>query len=113
MHHGPYAWDLGMLLGHALLVKKMLDPLEAVGHAVAGYQSVRRLSEKELSFLKMVMECRICMMCLISTVVHKDPSNSYIAMMAALQPKIEVFKLLSNVDNESYLKIYGDYTNLV
>ena len=52
MHHGSYAWDLGMLLGNALLVKMTLDPLEAVGHVVAGYQSVRRLSEKELLFLK-------------------------------------------------------------
>ncbi|KAG8181420.1 hypothetical protein JTE90_018887 [Oedothorax gibbosus] len=112
MHHGPYAWDLGMLLGHALLVKKTLDPLEAVGHAVAGYQSVRRLSEKELLFLKMAMECRVCMMCLVSTIVNRDPSNSYIVMLAPLQPKIDTLKLLSNVDNDSLLTIYDHYTNL-
>ncbi|KAG8173998.1 hypothetical protein JTE90_025603 [Oedothorax gibbosus] len=100
MHHGPYAWDLGMLLGHALLVKKTIDPLAAVGHAVAGYQSVRRLSEKEKSFLTLAMECRLCMLCFISTVVDKDPSNSYILKLADLRPKIEVFELLFNDDNE-------------
>ncbi|KAG8174257.1 hypothetical protein JTE90_002052 [Oedothorax gibbosus] len=100
MHHGPYAWDLGMLLGHALLVKKTIDPLAAVGHAVAGYQSVRRLSEKEKSFITLAMECRLCMLCLISTVVDKDP---YIKKLADLKPKIEVFKLLFNDGSERLL----------
>lgn len=54
MHHGPYASDLGMMLGHVLVVQKTIDPLEAVGRAVAGYRSIRNLSEKELSFLKVV-----------------------------------------------------------
>ncbi|KAG8189966.1 hypothetical protein JTE90_009105 [Oedothorax gibbosus] len=105
IHHGPYAWDLGMLLGHAILMKKTLDPLEAVGHAVAGYQSVRRLSKPELLFLKMAMECRLCQICVVSTIVDRDPSNSYIVEAAKLEPKIEMLKLLSNVDNESLLNI--------
>ncbi|KAG8189965.1 hypothetical protein JTE90_009104 [Oedothorax gibbosus] len=113
MHHGSYAWDLGILLGHALLVKKTIDPLEAVRHAVAGYQSVRKLSEKELLFLKIAMECRVALMCFISTAVDKDPSNSYILMIAHLQPKIDILKLLSNVDNKSLLKIYDYHTHLV
>ncbi|KAG8189964.1 hypothetical protein JTE90_009103 [Oedothorax gibbosus] len=112
MHHGSYAWDLGTMLGHVLLVKKTLDPLEAVGHAVAGYQSVRKMSEKELLFLKLAMECRVALMCFVSIVVDKDPSNSYIKKMAPLQPKIDMLKLLSNADDKSLLKIYDNYTNL-
>ncbi|KAG8181423.1 hypothetical protein JTE90_018890 [Oedothorax gibbosus] len=102
MHYGAYAWDLGMLLGHALLLKKTL---EAVGHAVAGYQSIRRLSKPELLLLKMAMECRLSMMCVVSAIVDRDPSNSYIMEAAKWQPKIEMLKLLSNVDNESLLNI--------
>lgn len=53
IQYGAYAWDLGLMLAHVSTISKTtLDPLEATGFALAGYRSVRSLSEEELSILK-------------------------------------------------------------
>ena len=51
-HHSCYLFELAICLCYVMLLAADTDPLDAGGHVIAGYSTVRRLSDVELSLLK-------------------------------------------------------------
>ncbi|KAG8181169.1 hypothetical protein JTE90_010942 [Oedothorax gibbosus] len=109
IHYGPYAWDLGLMLGHTAVISKTLDPVDAIGHALAGYKSVRDLSDLEISVLKICLESRICQTLVFTNHCTKlDPDNAYISSLTQTEAKCAVLDLLSTVTREELLKRWND-----
>ncbi|KAG8197624.1 hypothetical protein JTE90_001555 [Oedothorax gibbosus] len=107
LHYGALVWDLGLMLGHVPMVDKDIDDLEAAGHAVAGYRSVRHLNELEMSLVKICMECRLSMMTFVSIATKDDPNNSYIQLLAATEPKRNMLKRLAKINVDELLDIWN------
>ena len=51
-HHSCYLFELAICLCYMMLLAADTDPLDAGGHVIAGYSTVRRLPDVELSLLK-------------------------------------------------------------
>jgi len=51
-HHSCYLFELAICLCYMMLLAADTDPLDAGGHVIAGYSTVRRLPDAELSLLK-------------------------------------------------------------
>ncbi|GFY63012.1 hydroxylysine kinase, partial [Trichonephila inaurata madagascariensis] len=105
MHYGNYVWDIGLMLTHVLMGQHDVDVLEAVGHALAGYLSRRSLSDMELSFLKMCIECRFVqswVACVYSATL--DPNNPYVSKSSQSDIKYKMLQQLSEISNEELQK---------
>ena len=51
-NHSCYLFELAICLCYVMLLAADTDPLDAGGHVIAGYSTVRRLPDVELSLLK-------------------------------------------------------------
>lgn len=51
-NHSCYLFELAISLCYIMLLAADSDPLDAGGHVIAGYSTVRRLPDVELSILK-------------------------------------------------------------
>jgi hydroxylysine kinase len=51
-HHSCYLFEFAICLCYMMLLAADTDPLDAGGHVIAGYNTVRRLPDVELSLLK-------------------------------------------------------------
>lgn len=52
LHHGTYIWDIGLMLAHSMLTPQGFSPVHAAGYTLAGYLSLRTLTDLEMSLLK-------------------------------------------------------------
>ena len=51
-NHSCYLFELAICLCYMMLLAADTDPLDAGGHVIAGYSTVRRLPDVEFSLLK-------------------------------------------------------------
>ncbi|GFR00899.1 hydroxylysine kinase [Trichonephila clavata] len=100
MHYGNYVWDIGLMIAHMFEECTKIDAVEAGGHAMAGYLSRRRLSDEELSFVKMCIECRLSQALILCAYSGRlDPTNSYVAEWSDGNARYKILQKISGIPN--------------
>ncbi|GFW96552.1 hydroxylysine kinase [Trichonephila clavipes] len=100
MHYGNYVWDIGLMIAHVFEECTKIDAVEAGGHAMAGYLSHRRLSDEELSFVKMCIECRLSQALILCAYSGRlDPTNSYVAEWSDGNARYKILQEISGISN--------------
>ncbi|KAG8193178.1 hypothetical protein JTE90_005529 [Oedothorax gibbosus] len=103
-YHGPYIWDVGLMMAHAFLEPNGIPPIHAAGYTLAGYLSLRTLTDLEMSLLKICMECRLCMAAVYCHHgIQSDPNNAYISNFSP-DTRWDCLRELLNSRNEDLLK---------
>ncbi|KAK7792468.1 hypothetical protein R5R35_013860 [Gryllus longicercus] len=83
-HISCYVFELAIMICYMMLQCKLLDPLEAPGHILAGYITRRKLPEIEFQLLKKCVCARLCQSLVLGAYSFaQDPSNKYVLTTAA------------------------------
>ncbi|CAG0918253.1 unnamed protein product [Notodromas monacha] len=83
-HHSFYAFEVAIAMTYAMIESNVVGPIEAGGHLLAGYVSLRNLSDEELNLLPISVCARLAQSLTFGTYTHsKDPSNNYVLTTSA------------------------------
>ncbi|RWS02853.1 hydroxylysine kinase-like isoform X2, partial [Dinothrombium tinctorium] len=78
-HFAPLVFDLAILCTYIMLDCKTMDPTEAPAYVIAGYTSLRALTDEEFSIIPLCIKARLCQSLVLGAYTYsQDPSNEYI-----------------------------------
>jgi hydroxylysine kinase len=80
----PLVYELGITIMYMMTKCSVIDPNEAGGHVLAGYETVRPLPELEMEVLRMCVAARYAQSLVMGAYSHQqDPTNDYLLVTAA------------------------------
>ncbi|XP_014673406.1 PREDICTED: hydroxylysine kinase-like [Priapulus caudatus] len=83
-HRSYYVFELALLVTYMMLENKNADLIEVGGHVIAGYFSVKPLSDEEFDLLKVCVASRYTQSLVMGeyTYTQTDPGNEYLLTTA-------------------------------
>ena len=79
----PLVFELGITIMYMMTQCKVIDPNEAGGHVMAGYETVRPLPEIEKKILRLMVAARYAQSLVMGAYTYmQDPSNDYVLITA-------------------------------
>ncbi|XP_022920776.2 hydroxylysine kinase [Onthophagus taurus] len=97
-----YLFELAILMTYMLILGKRM---EIGGICIAGYYSVRKIPMKEIEFLKLCIEARLCQSLVLGAYSSlQDPDNDYILTTA--KPGWNLLEKLTSMTNDEVLEIW-------
>ncbi|CAH1163516.1 unnamed protein product [Phaedon cochleariae] len=80
-HIGCYLYEVAITMAYMILTS---ENIESGGYVLAGYHSAKRVSENELSLLKVCVAARLCQSLVMGAYsILQDPENTYVLTTAA------------------------------
>ncbi|ESO97236.1 hypothetical protein LOTGIDRAFT_143358, partial [Lottia gigantea] len=72
-------YDLAINVAYLTIFTELIDQLDAPGHILAGYYSLKQLTEDEFNSLKILIAGRMCQSLVYGAhTYHLDPTNDYV-----------------------------------
>ncbi|XP_017776479.1 PREDICTED: hydroxylysine kinase [Nicrophorus vespilloides] len=104
-HKSCYLYELAVAMTYMMIVG---HDVTIGGHVLAGYQSIRNVSQEEISLLKVCVMGRLCQSLILGAYTSlQHPENSdYLLVTAA--PGWELFEKMYDIEEEKILKIWLD-----
>ena len=79
----PIIFELGITIMYMMTQCKLIDPNDAGGHVVAGYEKVRSLPQIEEDVLRLCVAARYAQSLVMGAYAHQqDPTNDYLLTTA-------------------------------
>jgi len=80
----PMVFELGITIMYMMTQCKLIDPNEAGGHVLAGYETIRILPEVEMEVLRLCAAARYAQSLVMGAYSHQqDPTNDYLLVTAS------------------------------
>ncbi|XP_013389955.1 hydroxylysine kinase [Lingula anatina] len=103
-HNGCYAFEVAIGMAYMMIESKVIDPLLAGGHFLAGYLQVRQLTSKEMDILWICVAARLAQSLTFGWNGYlKDKSNAYFLITQESGWRV-MDKFWSTNKNELYAK---------
>ena len=107
-HKNPIIFELGIAIMYMMTKCSVIDPNEAGGHVLAGYETVRKLPPLEKDILRVVIAARYAQSLTMGAYTYQqDPSNDYVLITAKTG-----WKTLTNFWNEPKESLYKKWDEI-
>ncbi|KAJ9595928.1 hypothetical protein L9F63_012901, partial [Diploptera punctata] len=113
--HTCYLFELAVNLCYMILIAVQLsDPLEAAGHVLAGYSTIRTLPDMEFQLLKICICARMCQSLVMGAYSYlQEPGNTY--LLSTAEKGWTVLNLLWEANEgeliDKWKKVISSYSN--
>ncbi|ESO97237.1 hypothetical protein LOTGIDRAFT_239161 [Lottia gigantea] len=96
-------YDLAINVAYLTIFTELIDQLDAPGHILAGYYSLKQLTEDEFNSLKILIAGRMCQSLVYGAHTHHlDPSDDYVLHTAK-----KGWNILNRLWSEPQEKLFG------
>lgn len=80
----PIVFELGITIMYMMTKCSVIDPNDAGGHVLAGYETIRKLPPLEMKVLRLCVAARYAQSLVMGAYSHQqDPANDYVLITAA------------------------------
>merc|ERR1719150_218737 len=80
----PIVFELGITIMYMMTKCSVIDPNDAGGHVLAGYETIRKLPPIEMEVLRLCVAARYAQSLVMGAYSHQqDPTNDYVMITAA------------------------------